>query len=132
MSAISHMSLWDARRRTYVASWRRPPRAPRSACELDSLEQESQLGHLHLDLNDAVALDEREPKAALLEPLRPQAEAAAVPVDPLHHRPPPIEEEEDLSRERIAAELPAHGAGEPVELLPHVERLEGDEDTQAR
>lgn len=62
-------ALWDARRCIYVTSWRRPPRAPP---------------------NDAVALDDREPKAAFLEPLRPQAEAAAaaVPVDPLHHRPP--------------------------------------------
>ena len=120
---ISHNSLWNARRHTFLYFRRRPSRSPRRASELDPLENECQLGHLHLDLDDPIALDRREPKGALLEALRPKAEAAAIPVDRLCHRPPPIEEEEEIAGEWFSAERTPDSASEPVELLAHVERL---------
>lgn len=39
---------------------------------------------------------------------------------------PTIEEHEDVPRQRITADVLADGAGEPVELSPHMDRLQRD------
>src|SRR5690606_2290289 len=70
----------------------------------------------------------REPERACFEPLVPQAQPVAVPVQELHPISPAIAEHEQMARERVLLQHVLHHRGQPVEAPPEVCRLEADED----
>jgi hypothetical protein len=65
----------------------------------------------------------RQMKTSLFEPLREQAVARPVPHDQLHVVRAPVEEDEQCSRQWILTEQTLNETNQPVERLPHVDRL---------
>ena len=95
--------------------------------EVDAVEQHRELGGVELDAQ-RVVLKRREPKAALLEALVGEDEAATVPREDLHPVLAPGDEDEEVAAVDVLLPRAAHDGREPVDAVPHVHRLGGEED----
>src|SRR5690606_5773933 len=95
------------------------------AGRLDAFEQELEPGPVHLTRADLRPVRH---EATLLEALGPHAESGAVPVQHLHLRATPVDEHEQLARQRIAAARLARERVQAVEGFAHVDRAAIDMD----
>jgi hypothetical protein len=93
------------------------------ALDIDAVEDHLQLAGRQLQ---TAGLGRGEVEAALLQPLVPEAQAVAVPVQDLEAVGPAVEEDEQVARERIGLELRADQGRQPVErgifLIPPAAR----------
>src|SRR5205807_2307079 len=90
---------------------------PSGRVQVDAGQQRGELGGGHLD---ATGRGVRDAEGAALEPLGPDGQAIAVPVQDLDAIAPLVEEDEEVAGEGIQREGTGDQGGEAVEALPHV------------
>ena len=85
-------------------------------------------GHLRrCDLHTAIFGFGKAERPAF-QPLVPQGESIAIPVEDLDPITSAISEDEEVSRERVLSDLLANELGQTVEALPHIGRIGGQRD----
>jgi hypothetical protein len=95
--------------------------------EVDSREDKSELGGVGLD-SDGLPVDAWELESACFEPLVPDDVAVAIPVEDFDAITPAVEEEEEMTRKGILAEVFADDGGERIEAFAQVDRGDMEED----
>ena len=102
------------------------------AFRIDSFEQHEELSACDLDARSGRAREARELERAALESLREQPESVAIPCQNLHPITPSVEEDEEVSRERVVVERVAHDGVKAIEGLPEVHGVPRQEDANGR
>lgn len=105
------------------------PPSPVACPPVDPLQQHRELGRCERHRGPR---HPRPDEAALLQPLREEAQPLTVPPQDLDQPPRTAAEHEDLSGERIAVQVVLHQRGKPVEALPHVRVTGGQPHAQAQ
>src|SRR5207237_2341172 len=104
---------------------------PSGRVEVDAGQERRELGGGHLD---APGRGLRDAEGPALEPLGPDGQAIAVPVEDLDAIPAAVDEDEEVTGEGIELGGSCDEGGEAVEALAHVGRFlgEGDPDGGAQ
>lgn len=91
--------------------------------KIDAFKDHRQLGGGH---GHAITVDARETEHAALQPLHPKRKAVAVPIKHLEPVASLVAEDEQMPRERIAAELIANDLRQAVKAAPHIGRRDAE------
>src|SRR5690606_1976745 len=129
-SALDDAALGSSQARSgsVKRSLRLPPLVDAPSSQVHPLEQHRQLAHVDLDRRRRRRCDLLgKCEAPLLESLVDDREPAACPHEHLHQCPSPIEEDVHVTTQWVAPERELNLIGEPLERLPHVDCVAGDE-----
>ena len=95
--------------------------------EVDAIEQHGELGGVELGAERAL-MNRRQTEATLLEALVGQEKSTVVPGEDLHPVTSLRDEDEEVPCVEVLLPLSADDGGEPVDRIPHVDRLGSEED----
>ena len=109
---------WDRRKPLFRSAHAR---------DVDAVEQHRELGGIEAR-GDLRRVDRGQPEAALLETLVVDDEAAVVPGEDLRAVSAARDEDEEVAGEHVLSPAGAHEGDEPINAVPHVDRLRGEED----
>src|SRR5882757_11510923 len=107
----------------------RVARSPSGRVEVDAGQECGEVGGGHLDAG-GVGVGDAE--GAAFQSFGPDGEAVAIPIQDLDAIAPFIEEDEEVSRERIELEGTGSQRGEAVKTLAHVGRFFGEINSDGR
>src|SRR3954454_10114982 len=112
-----------------ILEGRRGPRVavpPSGRVQVDAGQERGEIGGGHLD---APGGGVRDAEGAALEPLGPDGQAIAVPIQDLDAIAPLVEEDEEVAGEGVELECTRDQGGEAIEALAHVGGFFGEVDT---
>lgn len=110
---------------------RRPLHRAPHARDVDSIEQHRELGRLDAQLLGAV-FNDRDAKAAGLEPLVEHHETTVVPGEDLHAVAPARDEDEECAPVHVFLPRALNQAHQPVDAPTQIDGLRGEQDPQCR
>jgi hypothetical protein len=124
------LSIPLCNRSTCLAFFRLPALGHAYAADVDPVEEHGQLGRLELD-GDGAAGDPRQPKAAALQPLVQQHEAAVIPEEHLDAIKPLADENEQMPAVRVELPLGLDDRSKTIVTAAHVDGLAREPDLHA-